>query len=423
MTAVPESDQAIGIKLFATSGPPCRATARSIAEDFKVEERLIPGLEPIQEPRDDYYPLYRVEKRSIDTFHMEKSLGGALQSRLSYGGMKDKRSVAVQFVTPTSRKSLRPPLITREKFTAELVGYLPRPLSRGMVRGNRFDIVLRDCCPEMPARIDEAFSIAQARKLPNFYGLQRFGSGGAATHLLGKALIKQDFEGAVRLMLLRPRATDSPDMLGARRIMAEGRYAEGARLFPASQDVEKAVAARLSPAPTDWALAIRAVPLRLRRLFVQAYQSYLFNRTISLACDRELDISRYSKGDNWSELSNDGLATPRVRGVRDQATSSVVPMVQLAGFAYRNYGSRFDQCLEEVMAEEGIIAKEFYVKPMQEVSAEGGFRRPHMAVADPRYTFSAGRAEMSFVLASGQYATILLREVIKPPDPLAAGFA
>jgi len=423
LTAVPEFDLAIGIETFATSGSPCSANARSKEDDFRVEERLAPGIEPIQESREDYYPLYRVEKRSIDTFHMEKSLGEALQSRLSYGGLKDKRSVAVQFVTPTSRKSLRPPLIVRERFTARLMGFLPRPLSRGMIRGNRFTVVLRDCCPVMPARIDEAFAFARARRLPNFYGLQRFGSPGAATHLLGKALIKQNFEGAVRLMLLMPRATDSIDVLEARNAIAEGRYAAGARLLPASRDVEKAVATRLSSTPGDWALAIRAVPLKLRRLYVQAYQSYLFNKMLSLACVRGLDISQYLKGDNWSELSDDGLATPRVRGVRDQVTSSAVPMAQLAGFAYRNYRSRFDMCLEEVMTNEGVSAKEFYVKPMQEVSAEGGFRRPHMAVVDPHYSFSGGRADLSFVLPSGQYATILLREVVKPPDPFAAGFA
>jgi len=156
---------------------------------------------------------------------------------------------------------------------------------------------------------------------------------------------------------------------------------------------------------------------------VQAYQSYLFNKTLSLACTQGLDISRYLVGDNWSELSDDGLATPKVRGVKDPAPSSAVPMIQLVGFAYRNYGSRFDRCLEEVMSGEGVSPREFYVKPMQEVSAEGGFRRPHMAVVSPQYSCSGGRADLSFVLASGQYATILLREMVKPPDPEAAGFA
>ena len=163
--------------------------------------------------------------------------------------------------------------------------------------------------------------------------------------------------------------------------------------------------------------------MKLRRLYVQAYQSFLFNRTLSLALAKGLDISRYESGDNWSEASEDGLATSRVHGVGECAPPSAVPMVQLLGFAYRNYGSRFDPCLEEVMTQERVSAKEFYVKQMQEVSAEGGFRRPHLAFGDGSYACEGDRADLSFTLARGQYATVLLREVMKPVDPVVGGLA
>ena len=422
MTAVPEAERAIGIETYASTGAPCRASAKSSEEDFRVEE-FIPKLEITSEDRPEYYPLYRVEKRSIDTLHMERSLGEALRSRLSYGGMKDKRAVAVQYVTPTSTKSLRPTRVVRERFTAQLVGFTPRPLSRGMVRGNRFTIVLRGCCADMPARLEEAFALARSRRLPSFFGFQRFGVSEAGTHLIGRALVRQELKEAVSLMLFRPRATDDEATSAARSALADGRYAEGAKTFPLHQDVERMVARRLSSEPEDWTGALRAVPVNLRRLYVQAYQSFLFNRTLSLALAKGLDISRYESGDNWSDTSDDGLATSRVHGVRERASPSAVPMVQLAGFAYRNYGSRFDSYLEEVMAQERVSAKEFYVKQMQEVSAEGGFRRPHLAVEDASYACTGDRADLSFTLASGQYATVLLREVMKPADPVMDGLA
>ena len=425
MTVVPEVERAIGIETYASTGAPCRATAKSSEEDFRVEE-LIPKMEIANEDRPDYYPLYRVEKRSIDTPHMERSLGEALRSRLSYGGMKDKRAVTVQYVTPTSTKSLRPARVVKERFTAQLVGFVPRPLSRGMVRGNRFTIVLRGCCADMAARMEEAFALARLRRLPSFFGFQRFGAREAGTHLIGRALVRQEFEEAVSLMLLKPRTTDDEATRAARSAMADGHYSEGAKALPAHQDVERIVARRLSSKPEDWTGALRAVPVKLRRLYVQAYQSFIFNRTLSLALAKELDISRYEAGDNWSEVTEDGLVTSRVRGVRDptpSSPSSSVPMVQLAGYAYRNYGSRFDSCLEEVMAQERVSAKEFYLKQMQEVSAEGGFRKPHIAIWDSSCAYSGDRADMSFTLAKGQYATVLLREVVKPADPAGAGLA
>ncbi len=422
MTAVPEAERAIGIETYASTGAPCRASAKSSEEDFRVEE-FIPELQITSVDRPDYYPLYRVEKCSIDTPHMERSLGEALRSRLSYGGMKDKRAVAVQYVTPTSTKSLRPVRVVKERFTAQLMGFIPRPLSPAMIRGNRFTIVLRECCTDVSARIEEAFALARSKRLPNFYGFQRFGAREAGTHLIGRALVRQEFKEAVSLMLLKPRTTDNEATRAARGAMADGRYAEGAKTLPAHQDVERMVARRLSSEPEGWTRALRAVPVKLRRLYVQAYQSFIFNRTLSLALAKGLDISRYEPGDNWSEASEDGLATSRVHGVREQASPSAIPMVQLAGFAYRNYGSRFDSCLEEVMVQERVLAKEFYVKQMQEVSTEGGFRRPHLVVWDASYACEGDRADLSFSLARGQYATVLLREVMKPVDPVVSGLA
>ncbi len=422
MIIVPEAERAIGIETYASTGAPCRALAKSSEEDFRVEE-FIPKLEITSEDRPDYYPLYRVEKRSIDTLHMEKSLSEALRSRLSYGGMKDKRAVAVQYATPTSTKSLRPTRVVRERFTAQLVGFTPRPLSRGMVKGNRFTIVLRGCCTEIPVRVEEVFALARSRRLPNFFGFQRFGAREVGTHFLGRALVRQEFKEAVSLMLLKPRTTDDEATGAARSAMAAGRYAEGAKMLPVHQDVERMVARRLSSKPEDWIGALRVVSVKLRRLYVQAYQSFIFNRTLSLALLKGLDISTYEPGDNWSEASEDGLATSQVHGVREHAPPSAVPMVQLAGFAHRNYGSRFDSCLEEVMTQERVSAKEFYVKQMQEVSAEGGFRRPHLAVGDASYFCAGDRTDLSFTLARGQYATVLLREVIKPVNSVVAGLA
>lgn len=420
MTAVPEAERAIGIETYASLGAPCAASAKSSDEDFMVEE-IVPRLQITSEDVPDHYPLYRVEKHSIDTLHMERSLGEALKSRLSYGGMKDKRAVAVQYVTPTSLRSLRPTRVVRERFTADLIGFVPRPIARGAVRGNRFTVVLRGCCTEVASRIEEVFALARSRHLPSFFGFQRFGAREASTHLIGRALIRQDFSEAVGLMLLHPRKNDDEATRDARNAMNEGRYSQGGKMLPRHQDVEKMVARRLSSKPGDWRGALRAVPVKLRRLYVQAYQSFIFNRTLSLALARGLDISRYEPGDNWSEASEDGLVAGRVHGVKEQVTSSPVPMVQLVGFAYRNYGSRFDSCLEDVMAQENVTPREFYVKEMQEVSAEGGFRRPHLAVAETSYECRADRADLSFTLARGQYATVLLREIIKPTGPDMGG--
>ncbi len=422
MTTVSEQERSVGIEAYASEGLPCTARLRSGVDDFRVEEYIARDLIS-KEARPSYFPVYRVEKRSIDTMHLERELSGLLRSRVAYGGLKDKRAVAVQYVTPTSLNSERPESIEREKFSAKLVGYLPRPMSSGLVVGNRFNITVRECCPDIGPRVEEVFGLGEQRRLPNFFGLQRFGRVEGGTHVLGRSMVKREFAEAVRQMLCVARANDDERTRAAREAMAWGRYEEGLRLLPLRQDMERLVAGRLVRDPEGWVGALRALPVRLRRLFVQAYQSFIFNRTISLAVARGVDFSRYEGGDNWSEARADGLTMGPVHGVKDGGMEGALPMVQLAGYAYRDYGSRFDGLVREVMDEEAVSARDFYIQEMQEASAEGGFRVPHLLVRDSSCRVNERAAELGFTLARGQFATVLLREVIKPRDPTESGFA
>jgi len=98
-------------------------------------------------------------------------------------------------------------------------------------------------------------------------------------------------------------------------------------------------------------------------------------------------------------------------------------MVQMVGYAFRDYGSRFDRRLAAVLESEGVDPGAFYVKEMQEVSAEGGFRRPHLAVRDASWSIDGNTTAIKFTLGKGQYATVLVREILKPRDPVASGLA
>ena len=419
MTAAAQVEQEVGISRYATSGAPCQGRAKSFAEDFVVEEQLR-SLDVSSSDSPGSLPLYRVEKRSIDTLHMVTEIASALKSRVSYAGLKDKKAFAVQYVTPTSSRSGRPEEVAGASFTAKRVGYVTKPLSRSALAGNRFHILLRDCCPEMGTRIAETLDLARARRLPNYYGLQRFGSSGAGTHLIGRALVHADFEGAVRTMLLSGPVAGEPG-LAAKEAFAAGRYAEGAALLPRGRDVEKRVAAELGRRPGQWIRAMRALPVALRRLYVHAYQAAIFNRTISAALESGEDISQMKSGDNWAATSDDGIVVLAPRGVKDAPVPGAVPLVQVVGYAYRDYGSRFDRFVKSALEEERVKPGEFYVREMQEVSSEGGFRRPHLALGDASWGTAEGGVSLMFTLGKGQYATVFLREIIKPRDPVAAG--
>jgi tRNA pseudouridine13 synthase len=392
LTEPPPVDAEAGMEVYATRGERCRGMAKSRPEDFRVMESIsLAGTST--EAKDGYFPLYRVEKKGIDTMHMARELSAELKGKVSFAGLKDSRAVAVQYVTPTSTRTRRPESVVTDRFRAELVGYLPKPLTRGSLVGNRFDVILRGCCSEVGPRLEEAVAAAVQRKVPNYFGLQRFGVGGAGTHRIGRALVLGDFRGAVQL------------------ILGSGR----------DGDIEKAVAKELERHPGGWQGALRRIHVRLRRLYVQAYQSFIFNRALSQALTDGEDISAYRKGDNWAELSEDGLVSSYPKSVKATPEGSAAPLMQMVGYAFRDYGSRFDAHVKNVLGDEGVSPGQFFIKEMQEISAEGGFRRPHLAIADPSWSTEGDTASLAFTLARGQYATVLLREILKPDDPVNSG--
>ena len=110
----------------------------------------------------------------------------------------------------------------------------------------------------------------------------------------------------------------------------------------------------------------------------------------------------FDKNDNLGRFEND----PEQR--------LAIPLV---GYSYSKK-NRFDNEISKVLDFEQVKSKDFFVKEMQETSEEGGFRQAMISCKD----FSITEPYVNFTLSRGSYATILLREIIKPSDPVSAGF-
>ncbi len=80
--------------------------------------------------------------------------------------------------------------------------------------------------------------------------------------------------------------------------------------------------------------------------------------------------------------------------------------------------TRFDYQISKILKTEQVQAKDFFLKEMQELSNEGGFRNSSINCQD----FLISGKVVNFTLSRGSYATILLREIMKPKDPFIAGF-
>ena len=98
----------------------------------------------------------------------------------------------------------------------------------------------------------------------------------------------------------------------------------------------------------------------------------------------------------------------------DQSQKLAIPLV---GHSYYKK-TRFDFHIQKILFDEAVSTKDFLIKELQEVSIDGGFRNAMLSCTDYSLIDNTAR----FTLSRGSFATIVLREIMKPNEPLLAGF-
>lgn len=151
---------------------------RTEPEDFLVEEQL--GFEPAGAGQ---HVLLKVRKRDANTQWIARELARACGCRpndVGYAGLKDRRAVATQwFTAPQSRLSPDEWVSVRSgEFEVLEAHRHSRKLPRGALAGNRFVIRVRGTAVE-DASLASRVAAIEARGVPNYFGPQRFGRGGA----------------------------------------------------------------------------------------------------------------------------------------------------------------------------------------------------------------------------------------------------
>lgn len=397
---IPELDSQIGILVYSTNFEGIGGKIRDSPEDFEVTE-IISAKSQKAISSDDGYAVYKLRKKKIDTNHALSDVFRKKGVRLKSLGLKDASAVTEQYVCSGNKGKAIDDYST-EKYSLRKIGYVKKPLTKKDMIANHFKIKITDCS-------DGLSDFAEYEKILNFYGYQRFGSKRAVTHLIGKAILQKNFKKAVDLILSFTSSYDSKENNEIReKLQDKENYAKCLEQVPNQMDIERMVLKEMIETD-DCSKAIRSIPLPLRRFYIQAYQSFIFNKSLSLAFEDGENLFETQQGDVC--FDNHGVIGKYVKGL-DQ--NLALPFV---GYSYYKK-TRFDHQISKVLDQEEITPKDFYIKEMQEVSSEGGFRQAAIHVSD----YSSDENTVSFSLSRGSFATILLREIMKPKDPILAGF-
>ena len=416
-TQVPKIDKLAGIECYCTDYRGISGSIKRSNEEFRVSEIIDTSfLTNISTVQDEHhkYPLYILEKRNIDSNHAIFEIRRKLGITLKVIGLKDAKAVTKQYASSEQTKN-----IIKEATTAHtllsLKGFTKVPIGKSSLSGNAFTISIHN-----PTLSDISSFIPEIKNIANFYGLQRFGSERMVTHLVGKEIVKRNFQKAAELLLSFTTEYDSTMSIEIRNKSRDPKnYSQIIRELPKRMDIEYQVMSALEKGKGPIA-ALRSIPINIRRLFVQAYQAYIFNRCLSIAVLNGENVVKSKEGDLCFEIENSSVFG-RIRKYNPSTDliSQTVPAIRLIGYTFQPGKGRFDKITEEIMSTEGITPREFYIKEMQELSAQGGFRQAPLWSKDFRFR---GSLTVCFKLPKGSYATTLLRELMKPNDPVRAGF-
>jgi tRNA pseudouridine13 synthase len=160
----------------AHGGPAGSATVRSVPEDFVVREWL--GFDA---DGDGDHFLLKVRKRGANTLWVAKQLAriGKIDPRdVGFAGLKDRDAVAEQSFTVPARSAVPNWLgVTGDGFEVLGAQRTRRKLKRGALKGNEFEVRLRDFSGDA-ALLEQRLQAVSSAGVPNYFGPQRFGHDG-----------------------------------------------------------------------------------------------------------------------------------------------------------------------------------------------------------------------------------------------------
>lgn len=428
-------------------------TIRRIPEDFLVRERLSEAvrssLAPAWSPT-ARHAVYELTKTSRTTPEAVQELAKSVGVRgglASYAGLKDKHARTVQFVSVqvelgSGRGSgaekpgaggddalVDKPPVAREvagrQWSARLVGWWKEPIEAPAIDGNAFEIVVRGLAKETCSEMDRRASLLRlegpnagrgaALAVINYFGAQRFGSARHGKGFLALHLMRGEFEAALKLAIATPARKDA----GKTRVftrMAVSRWGDFKGLARDLPRCPERAPIEVLAQGGNFRDAFAALPYFLQAMYVEAFQSHLWNRTAHALA------ARISGGPERCLRSDDEYG--EMLFVRAEVLAST-------------QGARWVDMNVPVLGPETALEEPWRVAALASLETEGipqsalkipGLRRPFFGEAARGLVTRAGafvmtpptrddldgggkrlKRTVSFELPRGSYATVVLR--------------
>ena len=381
--------------------------------DFVVEEQ--PLYAASGEGTHTYFVLEKQGCTTLDALQQIARALGRAPRDLGYAGLKDAHGITRQWVSIEHCDAARVAALELPQLRVLEVTRHTNKLKLGHLASNRFTIAIRTSHPEAEARAAAVLDVLQQRGVPNYFGTQRFGAR-LDNAAIGEAVLRGDYDEALALMLGRPGPDDRSQLRRARTLFDQGEYDEAARVWPgAFRDPARACAALAHGASA--VQAWRCVQHSLRRLYVSAAQSALFNQVLA---------ERLVERDAFDRLLTGDLAYLHRNGACFRVEDAAVEQPRCAAFEISPSGPIFGTRMKSPAGEAAEVEQRvleragltFDQKRTRDgISVEGTRRALRVPLGEAGLEASADehgpKLVLRFALPPGAYATNVTREICK----------
>jgi tRNA pseudouridine13 synthase len=386
-----------------------RMKLKQLPADFIVEE--IPDYTISSEK--DEHTIFLLQKQEIDTFDALRRI--ARQLRLSlfevgYAGLKDKHAVARQYISIPTRYNVQG--MKQDSLELTFVGYSRKKIKIGDLAANRFLIIARDIQKNELDDISLRAKTIATSGVPNYFDSQRFGSV-IDKVFIGKEVILKNYEKAVKQYLTayqksEPKKTKNEK----RRILSCWNDLSTVRVF--NKAFSLVIKEYLKT--KDYCAAYQKIPAHLREMYVNAYQSYLWNE-----CVKAILRSSVEKKNLYSVEYSIGSLT-FFTNLSEQERGNI-PRTFLTISDQMTVPNDERKIIESVLAKEGLMVADFKIedetgnffktraRQVLLFPQEFSLGKPEQDELNRKGTSERYKTKVSFSLPKGSYATVVTKRL------------
>ena len=409
----------LGIRWYASDTEGIGGTLRTTPGDFRVEE-----IPPDRKLSGGPYLICRLTKTNWELQHAVKEIAKRLSishRRIGWAGTKDRNAVTTQWISIYNVTPEQVAGVRLRDIALVPVGQSNEGLALGELKGNRFDIVIRDISVEDPEEQVRAVTETVVAGVPNYFGLQRFGAIRPVTHLVGEWILRGDYEQAVLTYVGKEFPGEPEEIKAIRSAFSTTRDPVPAlRALPVQMNYERAMLHHLAGRPGDYSGALQMLPPKLLSMFVSAFQSYLFNLALSRRIDDGFGLDDPRPGDSllFTNGRMDTVTPANISAVKIHLKRGRCSIALfMPGREKTAVPSITGQVTEDLLRESGISSDDFgRASAFVRTKFEGAWR-PVILKAEIQSSSCERSLGLRFTLPPGHYATTVCREFMKA-DPV-----